>query len=117
VTGREFPLQVEGPRPRGARSPRLDDAGETLAHEHLVRPGSSRDPGREVDRPSDRRPVSGFLHREVSPVSSTPDLEQVKGRFFAKSKPKRSSKCSYDEAVAARLWQVSADLVGLSATS
>ena len=35
------------------------------------------------------------------------------GRYFADSKPKRSSERSYDEAAAARLWQVSADLVGL----
>ena len=45
------------------------------------------------------------------------DLEQVTGRYFANSKPKRSSKRSYDEATAARLWQVSTDLVGLIATT
>jgi retinol dehydrogenase 14 len=50
-------------------------------------------------------------------LASAPDLEQVTGRFFANSKPKRSSKRSHDQAVAARLWEVSADLVGLSATS
>ena len=48
-------------------------------------------------------------------VASAPDLEQVTGCFFANSKPKRSSKRSYDEAAAARLWQVSADLTGLTA--
>jgi retinol dehydrogenase 14 len=48
-------------------------------------------------------------------VASAPDLEQVTGRYFANSKPKRSSKRSHDEAAAARLWQVSADLVGLTA--
>lgn len=47
-------------------------------------------------------------------VASSPDLEQVTGRYFVNSKPKRSSKRSYDEAAAARLWQVSADLVGLT---
>ena len=50
-------------------------------------------------------------------LASAPDLEQVTGRYFADSKPKRSSKRSYDEAAAARLWQVSADLVGLTATA
>ncbi len=49
-------------------------------------------------------------------VASAPDLEQVTGRFFANSKPKRSSKRSYDEDAAARLWQVSAGLVGITAT-
>ncbi len=48
-------------------------------------------------------------------LASAPDLEQVTGGFFANSKRKRSSKRSYDEATAARLWQVSADLVGLTA--
>jgi transposase len=44
-------------------------------------------------------------------------LDQVSGRYFANSKPKRSSKASYDQAVAARLWQVSAELVNLTATA
>jgi retinol dehydrogenase 14 len=48
-------------------------------------------------------------------VASAADLEQVTGRYFASSKPKRSSKASYDQAAAARLWQVSAELVGLTA--
>jgi retinol dehydrogenase 14 len=48
-------------------------------------------------------------------LASAPDLEQVTGRYFVNSKPKRSSQRSYDQATAARLWQVSADLVGLTA--
>jgi NAD(P)-dependent dehydrogenase (short-subunit alcohol dehydrogenase family) len=47
-------------------------------------------------------------------LASAPDLEQVTGRYFVNSKPKRSSERSYDEAAAARLWQVSAALVGLT---
>ena len=47
-------------------------------------------------------------------LASAPGLEQVTGRYFADSKPKRSSKRSYDQAAAARLWQVSADLTGLT---
>jgi retinol dehydrogenase 14 len=50
-------------------------------------------------------------------LASAPDLAQVTGRYFASSKPKRSSKRSYDQAAAARLWQVSADLVGLTAAA
>ena len=45
-------------------------------------------------------------------VATATDLERVTGRYFADSKPKKSSKRSYDEAAASRLWQVSADLVG-----
>ena len=37
-------------------------------------------------------------------------LEQVSGRYFASSKPRKSAKRSYDETAAARLWQASADL-------
>ena len=48
-------------------------------------------------------------------LAFAPDLEQVTGRYFANSKPQRSSKRSYDEAAAARLRQVSADPVGLTA--
>jgi retinol dehydrogenase-14 len=45
-------------------------------------------------------------------VASAPDLEQVSGRYFANGKARRSGKASYDETTAARLWRVSADLVG-----
>jgi retinol dehydrogenase 14 len=47
-------------------------------------------------------------------VASAPELEGVTGRYFASGKPKRSSRRSYDADAAARLWQVSADLVGLA---
>jgi hypothetical protein len=47
-------------------------------------------------------------------VASAPDLERVTGCYFVNSKPKRSSKASYDEGAAARLWELSDDLVGLS---
>jgi len=48
-------------------------------------------------------------------VASAPDLEQVTGRYFASSKPRKSAKLSYDKAAAARLWHVSAGLAGLAA--
>ncbi len=47
-------------------------------------------------------------------LASAPELVQVTGRYFAGRKPKRSAKASYDQATAARLWQVSAQLVGLT---
>jgi len=46
-------------------------------------------------------------------LASSGQVEGVTGRYFANRKPKTSSKASYDTAAAARLWQVSADLVGL----
>ena len=66
-------------------------------------------------RPFMKTPAEGA----ATPIhlASAPDLEQVTGRYFANSKPKKSSQRSYDKATAARLWQVSADLVGLTAAS
>ncbi|MCU1584355.1 MAG: family oxidoreductase [Microbacteriaceae bacterium] len=46
-------------------------------------------------------------------VASAPELQFVTGEYFANNQPKESSRLSHDEAVAARLWRVSADLVGL----
>ena len=50
-------------------------------------------------------------------LASAPNLEQVTGRYFANGKPKKSSQRSYDKAASTRLWQVSADLVGLTAAA
>jgi retinol dehydrogenase 14 len=47
-------------------------------------------------------------------LASSPAVEGVTGTFFAKSRPRKSNPLSYDVAAARRLWQVSADLVGLS---
>jgi retinol dehydrogenase-14 len=46
-------------------------------------------------------------------LASSPSVADVTGQYFSDSKPKRSSEASKDEAVGARLWRVSADLVGL----
>ena len=46
-------------------------------------------------------------------LASSPDAEGVTGQYFANRKPKRSNAASYDTATTARLWQVSADLVGI----
>jgi NAD(P)-dependent dehydrogenase (short-subunit alcohol dehydrogenase family) len=43
-------------------------------------------------------------------LSSDPEVESVTGKYFHDLKAKRSSKLSYDPAVAARLWQVSEEL-------
>lgn len=47
-------------------------------------------------------------------LAFAPELEQVTGRYFAGSHPKKSSGQSYHQATATRLWQLSADLVGLT---
>ena len=45
-------------------------------------------------------------------LASARGLDRVTGSYFVRRTPRRSSEGSYDEAAAARLWQVSADLVG-----
>jgi retinol dehydrogenase-14 len=47
-------------------------------------------------------------------LASAPELRQVTGRYFADSRPKRSSDRSHDRTTTQRLWQVSAGLVGLT---
>ncbi|KAI3436274.1 hypothetical protein D9Q98_002327 [Chlorella vulgaris] len=46
-------------------------------------------------------------------LAASPEVEGVSGKYYDKCKPVSSSKESYDAAVAARLWDVSAELVGL----
>jgi retinol dehydrogenase 14 len=86
-------------------------------HPGVVRTGfGTDDPGGAqrllvpVLRPFMKSPARGAatsIH-----VASATDLHKVTGRYFVGSKPTRSSDRSYDEAVAARLWRVSAGPVG-----
>src|SRR6266699_54832 len=46
-------------------------------------------------------------------LASSPDVEGVSGKYFSDCKETRSSKESYDDAVAQRLWEVSAELTKL----
>jgi len=46
-------------------------------------------------------------------VATSPDLDEVTGKFFNESKEARSSKLSQDENLAQRLWDVSENLTGL----
>jgi NAD(P)-dependent dehydrogenase (short-subunit alcohol dehydrogenase family) len=46
-------------------------------------------------------------------LASSPDVGPATGRYFVRSKPKNTSKLSRSRELAARLWQVSADLVRL----
>jgi retinol dehydrogenase-14 len=66
-------------------------------------------------RPFMRTPARGAatsIH-----LASAPGLQAVTGHYFANSRRRRSSRRSYDEADAARLWRISADLVGLDGTA
>jgi len=48
-------------------------------------------------------------------LASSPEGERITGQYFVNGKPTRSNAESYDLAVAARLWEVSAKLTGLDA--
>jgi retinol dehydrogenase 14 len=47
-------------------------------------------------------------------LASSPEVEGVTGKYFEDKKEKRSSSESYDEALAAKLWDLSAKTVGLN---
>jgi retinol dehydrogenase-14 len=73
--------------------------------------------------------VSGFMVRALTPLmkspekgaetsiylASSPEVEGVSGRYFVKKAEARSSDVSYDERLARRLWEVSAELTNLPA--
>ena len=48
-------------------------------------------------------------------MASSPEVEGLSGRYFVKKAEARSSDVSYDERLAKRLWEVSADLTNLPA--
>ena len=50
-------------------------------------------------------------------LASSPEVEGITGRYFVNCKPKTSSRASYDTTAAARLWQASTDLAGMTATA
>jgi NAD(P)-dependent dehydrogenase (short-subunit alcohol dehydrogenase family) len=47
-------------------------------------------------------------------LASSPEIEAVTGKYFERKRPVASSRESYDEAVARRLWDVSERLTGFS---
>ena len=80
---------------------------------------STEDPSRAfaplvmVMRPFMKKPERGA----DTPVylASSAAAEGLTGQYFANRAPKKSNELSYDTVAAARLWRVSADLVGLNA--
>jgi hypothetical protein len=62
-------------------------------------------------RPFMKAPAAGAA-TSVHLVSAS-DLDPRTGGYYTKNRARKSSRRSYDEADAARLWEVSADLVGL----
>ena len=92
----------------------------TVLHPGVVRTGfGAEDPSRifkllvPLWRPFMKTPQQGAA--TSIELASSPTVEGVTGRYFANGRPQTSNKASYDAAAAARLWQVSAGLVGLAA--
>lgn len=46
-------------------------------------------------------------------LATSPEVEGVTGKYFVRGKPGRSVPISYDEALQERVWNISAELVGL----
>ena len=47
-------------------------------------------------------------------VASSPDVDGITGQYFAKCKVEAPSSAALDDAVAARLWEISEKLTGLT---
>ncbi len=100
---------------------RLEGTGvaATVLHPGVVRTAfGTEDPARwqrvflPLVRPFLKTPDEGAQTSVY--LASSPEVDGVTGRYFANRKPKTSSKGSYDTAAQARLWQISADLAGLT---
>ncbi|HJQ94962.1 MAG TPA: SDR family oxidoreductase [Acidimicrobiia bacterium] len=99
---------------------RLEGTGVTAT---VLHPGmtntsfSSEDPSRKmapivlVVRPFMKSPKRGADTAVY--LASSPEVEGVTGRYFVNHKSKESEESSYDTATTARLWRISADLVGI----
>jgi hypothetical protein len=48
-------------------------------------------------------------------LATSAEVEGVTGKYYVQCKPKRSSRASTDRAAAARLWEISAGMTGLTA--
>jgi retinol dehydrogenase-14 len=100
-------------------SKRLEGTGVTATAVH---------PGMTSTDFSAEDPALGILVRILRPfmqtpaqgadtavyLASSPEVEGASGGYFVKRKTRRSHAASYDAATTGRLWQVSADLVGIA---
>jgi NAD(P)-dependent dehydrogenase (short-subunit alcohol dehydrogenase family) len=91
----------------------------TVLHPGVVRTGFGReDSGRfmrmmvPVITPFIKTPEQGAVTAIY--LASSPDVAGATGVYYANRRPKRSSKASHDHDLASRLWEVSAELTGVS---
>ena len=99
---------------------RLQGAGVTAntVHPGVVRTNFGREDAKgwmrlmlPVIRPFLKSPDKGAATSVY--LASSPEVQEATGQYFTKQKANRSSTASYDATAAARLWDVSATLVGL----
>ena len=99
---------------------RLQGAGVTAntLHPGVVRTNFGREDAKgwmrlmlPVIRPFLKSPDKGAATSVY--LASSPEVQEATGQYFTKQKANRSSTASYDATAAARLWDVSATLVGL----
>jgi retinol dehydrogenase-14 len=97
---------------------RLDGTGvtTTVLHPGVVRTAfAAEDPSPlwrvllPIVRPLLKSPQKGAATSIY--LASSPEVEGVSGKYFINSKARASQKASYDTAAAARLWQISSELV------
>ncbi len=100
---------------------RLEGTGvtATVLHPGVVRTRFGTEDPRRLDRllvPVARLFMKTPEQGAATPVylASSPEVEGVTGAYFANRKLKTSNKSAYDTDAAARLWQISARLVGLT---
>jgi len=98
---------------------RLESSGVTanVLHPGVVRTGfAAEDPSPmwrvllPLIRPLLKTPQKGAATSIY--LASSPEVDGVTGTYFVNCRPRTSSRASYDQAAAARLWQVSVALVG-----
>ncbi|TRW47101.1 SDR family oxidoreductase [Georgenia yuyongxinii] len=102
-----------------ARRLGADEITANAVHPGMVRTSfGAEDPGRAqrvlvpLLRPLMRSPTAGAATSVR--VASAPELVRTTGLYFARGRPTKSAAASYDRAVAARLWSVSSELVGVA---
>jgi len=102
---------------------RLEGTGvtATVLHPGVVRTQFGAEDPRRLDRllssiakPFMKTPAKGAATSIY--LASSPEVDGVTGQYFANSKPKKSNRAAYDTTAAARLWQLSEDLVGRTAS-
>jgi len=97
-------------------SRRLDGTRVTV---NTVHPGMiDTNLGRDMSKFSQKFGKGLFKKPEVGAetsiyLASSPEVEGITGKYFTKKEPKQSSKESYNEEFAKRLWKISEEMTGL----